>query len=224
MANATMVPYHKVSHSWCLGTAHRVQRKSLDECMLSCRQAASCQCMHYRALPSEANCRWVGHDFQGTATSKAGFTAWIREGAKPAHTVPEVPPAPCGAGSGLALRTRALTAVPSFYAYPPAFDARTLETCYAARWHRPYPAVADAAMWIHRQLLNHPARVASPGQAELLWVPSLAALSEAAGQCGGSSHFDRMAATAAALRRQEAFAQRPSHHLVINSVSSLIAH
>lgn len=213
----------KVTHSWCLGTAHRLQKSSLDACIEACRKA-SCGCVQYRSTPKEQNCRWVGlREHRGTSTSRAGFDAWVRAGAEqPPQKSPSAADTRCGT-DGIILKASPSgpLVTPPFFMHPPPFDERSLLACYAAR-HKgeAYASAADAALWLVRALSAHPSRVSSPAEAQLLWMPSAAALSEAAGSCAGSSHYGRMIVAADALRSTSAYRARPQAHFVVNGVAS----
>ena len=69
-------------------------------------------------------------------------------------------------------------------------------------------------------LQQHPARVPTPDRAEVIFTPTFAALSLAAGTCGGTTHFQRTLAIANTLRGQPWFSGRPQDHLLLNGVAS----
>lgn len=217
---------HRVDDHWCQGTAHRKVKDTVEDCLFSCR-AANCACVQFRTKAAGgSNCRWVGaNEFRGLAKSGFGFTAYVREGQQ-FGTAAAVQRSQRGGAvasrcpsSGLAL-TRPDAAVPAFYVYTPPFDESALVRCYRDRRRREWPV--DEAAWLHAALLAHPARVHEPGEAAVLWMPTFAALSEAAGTCAGTSHFGRMLAAANVLRAHPAFVQRPHAHLLVNGVESAL--
>lgn len=232
MAATVSVPdgYTLVSSAWCRHAEHRLDKNSLADCIAACRKI-KCACVQFRASPRAENCRWMTDHLAHskgslTAPSKIGFNAYLPIGGSPSMTaqvtVPKVklPPA-CTPGSGLDLRVPQL-GTPKFYIYPNPIDERALMRCYAEHKHVPYPLTTDAALWMHRALLNHSSRVWSAAEASLLFVPSYAALSESASTCGSThtSHFARMVAATSLLKSAEAFRLRPHAHLVINGVES----
>ena len=216
-----MSNYSRRAESICLENTHRTSKPDFWSCYDDCRRN-SCSCMQYRSAPSELNCRWAGHGFHGTATSKAGFDAWVLDGAQPLLRSEATGGTCISAGSILKPPSSGPLVTPRYFMLPPLYDDRTLLACYAAQ-HKGngYPFSADSAFWLARSLAAHPARVHGPnGSAELWWVPNSAALSEAAGTCAGNSHHGRMMAAADALRSASSFRLKPSAHFVVNSVAS----
>lgn len=215
--------------SFCLGeNAHSYTKRTLGSCLAACRVKASCSCVAFRDAPGgDQNCRWVSSDeWLGLGRSKVSFTAYVRQGATPRSSQPSktvdatpTPRSSCGPGSGLSLQPATSgSRTPSFFLYASSLDVRALAACYERRTHRVWNSSSDAGAWIFSALQQHPARVNSSADAEVLFIPALAHLSEAAGSCGGVSHFDRMMAVAKALRAESAFQQRPHDHLLVNGV------
>ena len=236
------VTYRKVPHSWCLGPSHKLQKSDFNQCFASCSRS-SCSCVQYRTFSdTDTNCRWVGQaEYKGTATSRTGFDAWIREapptktpsGSRARTAEPRLTEAPqtssllqttCSSKPGDAvLKTsdKGPLVTPRFYMHDAAIPENVLLECYAARHaHRPYGWAEDASLWLFRALVGHSHRIYNAPEARLVWSPSLSALSEATGTCNGDSHFARMDAAAKALRTSLTFRLRPQDHFVINGVAS----
>lgn len=224
---------------WCKGSGdHRMKKLTRSACESACR-AARCACFAYReGVVSDDNCRFVlASEFQQTLRSKMGFDAYVRTDAAPggSHEQQRSSSSVCGAGSGASLRpgvdARA-ESVPRFYMYTgvPAFgDPLALSNCFMARSKGAWPWSSEKpgqghlanAIWVVQALLRHPARVMQPEAAALILIPSYGALSEAVGACGSSSsHFDRMAKAAAALRAQPLFQRRPRDHWLVNAADT----
>lgn len=111
---------------------------------------------------------------------------------------------------------------PPFFIYdsPPGPSATLLSGCYAVLkkgqwpWGQNQPSHVSTAVWVIEALLRNRARLREPEQAEVLLVPAVGALSEAAGTCG-ASHYQRMLDWADVLRSSSEFRRRPERHLLI---------
>lgn len=216
--------YHRVPNAFCEGTPHVVDGEpTFLACVQACR-AASCKCVQFRstaamadavAASSTGSCRWIGGDFEGTRTSKAGWQAWVREGATIMVLLPPPPPPPLPrpcipivpVRSSLSTRLR-------FYVQTPV-DEHALLACYAAQRHRAFPA--DPVHQQHSLLLAHPARTNAPGEASLYYVAFPSWLSRAAGTCAGATHYQRVEAVTRTLAASHFFQLRPSRHFVLNA-------
>lgn len=218
---------------WC-GSAPEKQRKytkrSLAACLTMCRKAnKGCACVAFKDSHEEENCKLTGtKDYGGLRASKAGFTAYVRAGAvvpvstsAAAAAVSSIPAvSSCSADSGLALLSKAAIDVPPFYIHRPAYDEQALASCYSVQHRRAWNFSEDSSALVEATLQRHPARVWLPDTAQVFVTPTFAALSIAAGSCGGVSHYGRMVATTTALRGQTWFNTRPQDLLLLNGVAS----
>ena len=230
------------------GTPRSLTKHTIASCLSTCRHArADCACVAYREPRSQddENCRLVAANaWRGTTKSRSGFDAYVRVGAEQttrrSTTPPSVAPttlshlaataAPeCTAKS---IASTLLTAAsndgasgfvegtPPFYLYRAEYDPSALAECYArGHAHRAWNFSADVAAWVESALSKHPARVESPDKAQTILLPTFAALSAAAGTCGGASHFGRMVATSEALKALPWFQTRPYDVLLLNGVA-----
>ena len=234
--NGDTMKWESRAGEYCKGsTDHRLQASSQRACERACLREA-CICYHYKFDTSDSNCRVLRrHEFKETRKSKVGFTAYLRSdlldrtdsGRAKERPIPQN----CGPGSGAALKAGAdMSTVPRFYIYSDvkAFDHRPLMDCYSSSHGGAWPWSDDAphashlsnAIWIVQALLSHRARVPNPSDASILLVPTFASLSEAVGSCGGSSHYQRMAAASNALKTLPSFRARPQDHLLIDAADT----
>lgn len=221
---------------WCVGTNLRAFKKlTRRACEEHCNSAA-CVCFQYKEELVDGNCRFtLANEFVQTKKSRVGFDAFLREGTAAQGAGAGVTAAggarglACGAGSGASLWPSAAAAasaegggVPPFYVYPlpgPSLDA--LARCYSAikrgawPWGAGQPGHLAPAVWVSEALHAHPARVDRPEQASVLVVPVAGALSEAAGSCDGTSHYERMLQASQLLRSSTDFRRRPQRHIVV---------
>lgn len=223
--------------SYCRGADREVKKPSLELCEAHCA-SRKCACAHF----ARGLCRF-GFTYLGLLRSDEGFSAFVRPNAasepaaiKAAQRLAGGPPtATCGKPPS--------RVVPSFYMYDgPAFAwAERLAACYEKRTGRPPWAMPAApqrngsrytgsgnaphadlshSLWLHTALATHRKRRREGEGAALYVVPAFGSLSEATGTCEGTTHLERMAAAAAAVRASPWFTAAPKRHVVFAGATS----
>ncbi|KAL1530954.1 hypothetical protein AB1Y20_001845 [Prymnesium parvum] len=221
---AKRISYERHHNLACKAADHQVKKVSVETCERHCTERR-CACFHF----GKGLCRF-GFAYLGLVKSTSGFAAYVRQEDGVSVPLQTLAPPPRAAAACAPPPRRA---PPSFFLYSAApFEwAARLAECYSRKNGRapwasesanrslaelgPAPPVDLAhSLWLHAALAAHPRRASSAAAAALFVVPSHAALSEAVGLCGGTTHAQRMDAAAAALAEAPAFQRAPSRHVV----------
>jgi len=225
-------------NSYCRGADREVKKQSFADCETHCA-SRKCACAHF----ANGLCRF-GFTYLGLLRSREGASAMVRPNAASepaalkAAAREEAANSPAQAcGSSFKPRMP-----PNFYMYdaPEFLWGERLVACYQRRaGHAPWAmatvfrnnsgfteagpapqADLSHSLWLHSSLARHRHRTRDPSGAALFVVPAFGSLSEATGTCEGTTHAERMAAAAAAIRRHPWFAKAPKRHVVYAAAHS----
>ena len=232
-ADMSVHGYFLHSHQYCRGADREVKKTSMGSCEEHCA-SRKCACAHF----SNGMCRFT-FTYVGLLRSHEGFDAFVRPGAQAdpgaiaaktrEEAAAKTPAEACGAPP-----PRRVT--PTFYMYdgPEFMWGDRLTRCYlekngrtpwampvSIRYNASYTETGPApsadlshSLWLHASLAAHRHRLREPEHAALFVVPAFGSLSEATGTCEGTTHLQRLATAAAAVRASPWFGKAATRHVV----------